>query len=129
VSYRYNGHAGIRRCNDHIFGHAWLHSLIQSHLGDLIPSRILNIFGVDVYPHHTNPAQFEPVKDFVAIGIGPLYYSNDYVEQGEPHPDLEGDLQFLVARMGLAVQAEDRLQDNFPKTSHNVDKLLQEMEG
>jgi hypothetical protein len=61
VSYRYNVHTGIRRCNDHNFGHTWLHYI------DRIQSRILNIFGVDVYPRHMNLAQFQPIENFVAI--------------------------------------------------------------
>jgi hypothetical protein len=95
VSYRYNVHTGIRRYNAHNFGHTWLHFI------DRIQSRIVNIFGVDVYPRHTNQAQFEPVKDYVAVGIGPLNYNDDYVTKGPPDPLLKGDLRFVADRMRL----------------------------
>jgi hypothetical protein len=95
VSYRYNVQTGIRRYNEYNFGHSWLHYI------DRIQSRILDIFGVDVYPRRTNLAQFQPVKDYVAIGIGPLAYNADYVEKGAPDPRLKGDLLFVADRMGL----------------------------
>jgi hypothetical protein len=40
VSYQFNVHAAVRRCNDHNFGHAWLHSI------DQITATILNVVGV-----------------------------------------------------------------------------------
>jgi hypothetical protein len=45
------------------------------------------------------------VKDFVAVGIGPLNYDDEYLHKiGEgktPDPHLSGGLRFLVERMRL----------------------------
>jgi hypothetical protein len=69
-------------------------------------------FGLYVCPRHTNLAQFQPVKDFVAIDIDPLCYSNDYVEQGVAEPRLKCDLLFVATRMGL-----ECAQGDSPRTS------------
>lgn len=48
-----------------------------------------------------NLDDFAAVKDYYPVGVGPLYYSGDFVEQGDPHPSLKSDLQFLSKRQGL----------------------------
>jgi hypothetical protein len=66
---------------------------------DRIQLRNQEIFGVDIYPRHTNLAQFKAVDDFVAVGIGPLYYDSAFVKPGEPDSRLTGDLLFVAKRM------------------------------
>jgi len=93
LSYRYNVNAGIKRRGKHDFGHPW-HYLI-----DRIQIRIQEIYNVVVFPSHENALQFDSIEDFVAVGIGPLSYSADYVTTGEPHPSLKGDAQFMAKQM------------------------------
>jgi hypothetical protein len=95
ISYRYNVNTGIRRCNEHNFGHPWLY------FQDRIQIRVQEVFNVNIYPRHTNLAQFKGVDGFVAVGIGPLNYDEDYVQLGEPDERLGGDLLFLACRMKL----------------------------
>jgi hypothetical protein len=71
ISYRHNVNTGIRRCNEHNFGHPWLY------FEDRIQMRVQEIFNVNIYPRHTNLAQFKGVDGFVAVGIGPLNYNED----------------------------------------------------
>jgi hypothetical protein len=65
LSYRYNISTGIRRCNEHDFGHPWLNYM------DRIQQRVEEIWGVNIYPWHRNAATFEGTPDFVAVGIPP----------------------------------------------------------
>jgi hypothetical protein len=92
------------------FGHPW-HYLIER-----IQNCIQEIYDVAVFPTHENALQFEPIKDFVAVGIGPLSYSADYVTKGEPHPTLKGDIRFLAKQMGLV--------DPPMPISHPVEKAM-----
>ena len=48
VTFQYNLHTGIMRCGEHNFGHPWLQYV------DRIQTRIMNIFGSDIYPRHVN---------------------------------------------------------------------------
>jgi hypothetical protein len=90
VAFRYNVQSGIRRCNEHNFGHPWLQYV------DRLQTRILNIFAADPYPRHTNLEQFQAIDGFVAVGVGPLDYGNEFVEKGPPHELLKGDLKFTA---------------------------------
>jgi hypothetical protein len=85
--------AGITRRGKHDFGHPW------HHLVDRIQIRIQEIYDVVVFPSHENASQFKAIKDFVAVGIGPLSHSFDYVTKGMPHPSLKGDFRFLAKKM------------------------------
>jgi hypothetical protein len=120
VSYFYNVNGAISRLNAPDFGHPWLHYQDRIHL------RYLEVFGVDVFPRHSNLSQFKAVDDFVAVGIGPLWYNNDYVEPGEPDARLKGDLRFTAARMKvrcpplhIAHPAERKIWRDFLKTTPN----------
>ena len=93
VSYKYNINTGIRRKGCYNFG------TMRYDIIDRIHWRMMQIFGVDVFPTHTNQLLFQPVKGFVAVGVGPLNYDEDYVEQGCPHQGLTGDIKFLAQRM------------------------------
>jgi hypothetical protein len=42
---------------------------------------------------------FEPLKNFVNVGIGPLFFDKAYVESGDADARLLGDLLFLATRM------------------------------
>jgi hypothetical protein len=95
VCHRYNVQTGIRRYNEHNFGHPWLQYI------DRIQARIEEMFGETVFPRHTNLGQFKEIKDFIAVGIGPLYYSPDYVDLGDPDPRLKGDNLFVAKRQKL----------------------------
>ena len=93
LCFKYNVNAGVCRCNAHVFGHCWLHYI------DRIQIRCQEIFGVDIYPRHKNISLIKPVDDFVAVGIGPLWFSDDYVEKGQPDPHLTEDAKFLAQKM------------------------------
>ncbi len=96
VTYQYNVNTGIRRNKWHDFGMPFLHYI------DRIQLRYIQIFGFDPFPNHTNQALFKPVEGFVAVGIGPLNYNEDFVENSDvPHPSLKGGLLFLAQQMGL----------------------------
>jgi hypothetical protein len=96
VSYHFNVNTDIRRLNWHNFGHIYLHYV------DGIQLRMLEIFGLDPFSCHANQFLFKPIKGFVAVGIDPLNYHSDYyVETGEPHEKLTGDLKFLAERTRL----------------------------
>jgi len=95
VTFRYNVKTGIRRSNEHNFGHPYLQYI------DRIQSSYLKLLGVDVFPRHMNLEDFAAVKDYYPVGIGKLHYSGDFVEQGPPHPNLKGDLKFMSERQGL----------------------------
>ena len=95
VTYRSNINAGVRRQRKHNFG------MPYHHLVDRIQLRVIELFGVDIFPDHSNQSLFDPVEDHVAVGVGPLNYSSSYVDKGDPHPCLKGDLLFLASRMKL----------------------------
>jgi hypothetical protein len=64
--------------------------------------RYMQIFEYDPFPEHVNQLLSAGMEDFVAIRIGPLNYSDDYVHKSEtPDPKLSGELLFLAKRMGL----------------------------
>jgi hypothetical protein len=63
---------------------------------------ILQLPEIDNYDEEEvdeNQSEFQGIKDHVAVGIGPLFYEQDYVEKGEPDPRLKGDMRFTVERM------------------------------
>jgi hypothetical protein len=93
ICYRYNVSTGINRCNAHDFGHKWLHYI------DRIDLRLQEIYGKSVYPRHINLSLFEPLKNFVSVGTGPLFFDEVYVESGDADDRLSGDLLFLAMRM------------------------------
>ena len=97
VTYRYNINSGVRRKGFHNFGMPY-HDII-----DRIQIRYLQLFGSDPFPEHgaVNQALFDPIKDFVAVGVGPLNYDSKFVDHGEPHPKLTGGLLFLARKMKL----------------------------
>lgn len=95
VTYRYNVNSGIRRKGNHNFGMPY-HFLI-----DRIQIRMVQLFGHEIFPQHTNQTLFQPIEGFVAVGVGPLNYDERYVEEGEPHENLSGDMRFLAKRMKL----------------------------
>ena len=45
--------------------------------------------------------EFNVDESFVSVGIGPLCYADEYVEVGEPAPELKGDIWFVAKQMGL----------------------------
>jgi len=96
LSYRYNVSSGIRRKGDHNFGH------FELYLIDRIQIRIREIYNVIIYPLHQNLMEFKPI-DMASVGIVPLSYDSDYVEEGEPDESLKGDLKFLAERLRLVL--------------------------
>ena len=96
ICYKYNVNTGVRRNAEQNFGHPY-HYLI-----DQIQIAVQKIFNALVYPRHFNVSLFEPVKDFVSVGIGPLTYSSDFVTQGAPLQHLKGDMRFIAERMKVA---------------------------
>lgn len=44
---------------------------------------------------------FKPIKNFVAVGVGPLTCDPQFASSGPPHESLIGDMKFLVERMKL----------------------------
>jgi hypothetical protein len=86
ICYKYNVNAGIRRNAEQDFGHPY-HYLV-----DQLQIAMQEIYNALVYPRHVNVSLFEPVKDFVSVGIGPLCYSKDFVESGNPLENLRGDM-------------------------------------
>ena len=94
LAYKYLISAGINRCGEPDFGHGELH------LEDRIQTRILEIWGILLFPHRINVSQFRPL-DFVAWGLGPLTFDPEFVEKGNPADHLGGDLHFMAKRMGV----------------------------
>lgn len=114
---RYNLSSGISRKGNHNFG------TMRTDIIDRIQIRMLQIFGEDPFPSHTNQCLCQPIKGFVAVGVGPLNYDSKYVEQGGPHPNLAGDMKFLAERMKLtgpplhvATKEEKRIFNEFLKS-------------
>lgn len=106
IAFRYNVNTGIRRHSRHNFGQPYLFFI------DRIQDRYQQLFNVKLFRRHRNLSHFQPVKDFVAVGVGPLCISEEYVCLGDPLPHLTGDLHFLAERMGvqcppLGVQGKD----------------------
>jgi hypothetical protein len=79
--------------NAHDFGHPWHHYI------DRIDTRIKHFHGRGIFPRHENQMEFQGIKDQVAVGIGPLFYEQDYVEKGKPDPSLKRDLRFTAERV------------------------------
>ena len=94
ISFHYNISSRISRCGAYNFGH------FESYLNDRIQIRIRQIFNVIVFPRHMNLLEMKP-SNLVSVGIGPLCYGDDFVELGEPHESLTGDLYFIAKRMGI----------------------------
>jgi hypothetical protein len=119
VTYRYNINAGVRRKGFHNFGMPY-HDII-----DRIQIRYLQLFGSDPFPEHgaVNQALFDPIKDFVAVGVGPLNYDSKFVEHGEPHPNLTGGMLFLARKMKLKGPP---LHVGHPREMHLFNEFLRE---
>jgi len=94
LCYRYNVAARIRRCGDIDHGHPFLNFV------DRIQIRTQEIFNVLLFPRHRNISQTK-YNNFIAVGIGPLCYSQDFVVQGDPLPELKGDIFFIAKQMNL----------------------------
>ena len=95
LCYRYNMSTLITRAGAYDFGHC------EHYLIDRIQIRVREIFNVLIYPRHKNIMEFEGNEDFVAVGIGPLCYSEDFVTKGEPDERLVGDMRFIAKRSGI----------------------------
>lgn len=93
VAYKFNVSTGIRRNFENDFGHMHLQLI------DQIQIAIQEIYNVLVYPRHFNVTLFQPVKDFVAVGIGPLTSFSPFVKTGPPMAHLRGDMLFMAERM------------------------------
>ena len=132
LAYRYNINTGITRCNEPNHGHIFL-GLI-----DRIQIRTQQLYGVLLYPNHPNVSLFQPIPNFIAVGIGPLSYNARHVKIGDPNPNLKGDANFMAERMrvenpplGMNGRDEIRMYNQFkektptPKYS-DFDKLAQE---
>lgn len=68
---------------------------------DRIQIRMVQLFGHEIFPNHTNQTLFNPVQGFVAVGVGPLNYDEKCVSSGNPLENLSGDMKFLAERMKL----------------------------
>jgi hypothetical protein len=88
---------------------------------DRLQTRILNIFAADPYPRHTNLEQFQAIDSFVAVGVGPLDYGNEFVEKGPPHELLKGDLKFTAECIELVCPP---LHISHPKEKHIFNEFL-----
>ncbi len=92
---QFNVRTGICHCNDHNFGHCYLHLI------DRIDQLHCELYGVVLFPRHKNVLFFEPT-DFQPIGIAPLMIEGtNFVRRGAPHKKLKGDLRFMSQRMGV----------------------------
>ena len=94
LAYQYLVSAGIMHCGEPDFGHTDLH------LEDRIQARIVDIWGVLLFTNQNNVSQYNPI-DSTTVGVGPLTFNNDYVEQGEPMECLKGDVRFMAEQMKL----------------------------
>ena len=54
---------------------------------DRIQIRMQQLFNCDIFPKHVNQSLFEPIKDFVAVGIGELNYDEalNHLDSDSPH--------------------------------------------
>ena len=95
VTYNYNINTGIRRRGFINFG-TYRYDTI-----DRIQIRMMQLFGNDPFPSHTNQALFQPVQGFIAVGVGPLNYDEKYVTTGPPSTNCTGDILFLAKKMKL----------------------------
>ncbi len=68
---------------------------------DRIQVRYQQLWNYDVFPNHVNQSLFKPVKGFVSVGVRELNYDGQYVEKGDPHPDLVGDVKLMAERTKL----------------------------
>mmetsp|Transcript_4336 Transcript_4336/g.6328 ORF Transcript_4336/g.6328 Transcript_4336/m.6328 type:complete len:158 (-) Transcript_4336:565-1038(-) len=94
LCYRYHVSVGINRLGEPDFGHSELH------LEDRIQTRILETWGILLFPNRANVSQFKPLE-FVAWGLGPLSFDPRFVDEGHPADHLKGDLLFMAKRMGV----------------------------
>jgi hypothetical protein len=127
ISHRYNVSAGIKRHGRHDFGHPWLY------LPDMIQILIEQIYGVVVYPTHRNATQYQPT-DLVALGIGPLSYSSDYVDKGPTSAVLKGEIKFIAEKMELVIPPlpishpiEKAMYNNFRESHPNMNRRERQM--
>lgn len=90
LAFRYNISTGISRCNHPDHGHMYLNLI------DRIQICTQQLHNILLYPNHPNVSLFKPVKNFVAVGIGPLSYNEDYVDIGLPHKELKGEVKFIA---------------------------------
>ena len=111
VAYRYNVRTAIRRCNAHDFGHTHLHLI------DRLDLLIQDIWGVRLYPRHTNVSLFEGVQDFVSVGITPLSCDDRFVKRGSPDPRLRGQNRFMAEMQGVECSP-------FPVAKYEEHKML-----
>lgn len=95
VTYRFNIATGIRRKNWHDFGMPYLH------LVDRVQTRIIQLYDVDPFPKHYNLSLAPTIQGIVCVGVGPLNYGEHYVQAGNPHPKLQGNMLFLAEKMKL----------------------------
>jgi hypothetical protein len=120
VTFFFNVNTGIRRNGWHDFGMPRLHYI------DRIQLRCMKLFQFEPFPNHANQELFSPVEDFVAVGIGPLNYDDEYVHkigEGEtPDPNLSGELRFLAERMRLRGPPLDMGHPNEMKIFHDFMK-------
>ena len=95
---RFNVKTGVRRNNDHDFGHTHLHIIDEI---DLLAREVYD--GTMLFPRHKNTLLFKEVPNFVAVGIGPLIHETEFVCCSEkPDDRLKGDLRFTAERMKVA---------------------------
>jgi hypothetical protein len=103
--------------NGHSFGHPWLQFI------DRIQRRIVNIFRADIFPSRSNLNLFQAIEGFIAVGIGPLSYSSEFLEKGTPDKRLRGDLHFAALQMKLKCPP---LHVDHPKEKQLLNDFLKE---
>ena len=84
-----------KRNAEHNFGHPWLMYI------DRIQTKVQQIFNLIVYPRHYNLSHFKPLDSFVSVGVGPLCFSQHYIDIGEPDQQLKGDIKFIANKMNV----------------------------
>ena len=95
LTYRYNCKASVQRYNGMNFMHH------EHHLIDRIQIKIQQLFNVVIHKNHVNASLMKLDPNFIAVGIGPLHYSSDYVASGAPNDKLKSDLCFIAKMMNI----------------------------
>lgn len=62
------------------------------------------IWNVSIFPHRDNVSEFKAVKNFVAVGLGPLTHNPKFVTYcDKPNSSLRGGVKFMAKRMKVDI--------------------------
>ena len=60
----------------------------------------MDIWDILFCANHINISEYELIS-YMAVGVGPLTFNGDYVEQGSPMECLKGNVRFMSERMKI----------------------------